>query len=66
MNILTKEDLSKYSDFLSVGQLRKFLADPQIQDDALVMIERVEDVYYEKNGWGVYLIPNDLQPEYNG
>lgn len=28
---------------------------PELPDDALVLTQRVEDRYYEKNGWGVVL-----------
>jgi hypothetical protein len=41
---------------LSVGDLRKFLKDnPDLTDDAPVLVERIEDFYFEKNGWGVVL-----------
>jgi len=50
------EDLDKYKDYLTVGRLRKFLDQhPEIPDDALVLAQRVEDMYYEKGGWGVVL-----------
>lgn len=50
------EDLSKYEDYLTVGKLRKFLEEhSELPDDALVLTQRVEDKYYEKNGWGVVL-----------
>jgi len=42
------EDLSKYKDYLTVGKLKKFLEEhPELPDDANVLIQRVEDVYYE-------------------
>ena len=35
---------------LSVGDLRKFLKDnPDLTDDAPVLVERIEDFYFEKN-----------------
>ena len=50
------EDLSSYKDYLTVGKLRKYLEQhPELPDDANVLIQRVEDKYYEKNGWGVVL-----------
>ena len=50
------EDLSRYKDYLTVGRLKKFLEQhPELPDDALVLTQRVEDRYYEKNGWGVVL-----------
>ena len=45
-----------YEHFLTVGQLREFLENNKnIPDDAKVLVQRVEDVYYEKHGWGVVL-----------
>ena len=50
------EDLSRYKDCLTVGRLKKFLEQhPELPDDSLVLTQRVEDRYYEKNGWGVVL-----------
>ena len=50
------EDLSKYEDYLTVGKLKKFLEEnPELPDDSLVLIQRVEDKYYEENGWGVVM-----------
>ena len=50
------EDPNKYKDYLTVGRLRKFLEqNPELPDDSLVLIQRVEDMYYEKGGWGVVL-----------
>lgn len=50
------EDLSRYGDYLTVGRLKKFLENnPDLPDDALVLTQRVEDVYYEEHGWGVVL-----------
>jgi hypothetical protein len=53
---LTKEDLNKYKQqYLTIGKLRKFIEDnSDLSDDSLIMIERIEDVYYEKYNWGVY------------
>lgn len=56
MTKIDKEDLESYrTSYLTVGKLRRILSDPEIEDDALVMIERVNDVYYEEHNWGVYL-----------
>jgi hypothetical protein len=50
------DDVSRYRDFMSVGDLKKFLAEnPDIPDNAKVLVQRVEDVYYEKHSWGVVL-----------
>jgi len=52
---LSKEELKKYSDFLTVGRLKKFLNEHDLPDDAIVVTQRIEDHYYENNNWGVYL-----------
>ena len=41
----------RYQDFLTVGKLRASLDD--YPDNARVLIERVEDHYYENNHWDV-------------
>jgi len=54
--VINKEELkSGYQDFLTVGKLKKFLKEHNLPDHAKVMIQRVEDIYFEKNHWDVYL-----------
>lgn len=56
MEKISKKDLKKrYKDFMTVGDLKKFIEKYQVPDDAKVLIQRVEDVYYDKHHWGVYL-----------
>jgi len=55
---LTKEDLSRYTKngHLTVGDIKKWFKDNlDIPDDAPVLMERIEDKYFEKSNWGVYL-----------
>lgn len=52
---LTKEDIKKYKNHLTVGGLKEFIKKNGIQDGAKIMIQRVEDFYFERNDWGVYL-----------
>jgi predicted glycoside hydrolase/deacetylase ChbG (UPF0249 family) len=52
---ITKEELKKYNYYLTVGDLKKFLDKHNIPDNSPVLIQRVENVYYEKHHWGVYL-----------
>lgn len=53
---ITKEELkNSYEDFLTVGDLKEFLYKHNFPNDTKILIQRVEDVYYEKHGWGVYL-----------
>ncbi len=51
---ITKEDLMTYKHHLTVGDLKEFLYKYNLPSDAKVLIQRVEDVYYEKHEWGVY------------
>lgn len=53
---ISKEDLKVvYRGYLNVGDLKAFLNKHNLPDDGLVMAQRVEDCYYKKYGWGVYL-----------
>lgn len=48
-------DRLKGKHALSMKDLRKFVEmNPQIEDNTPVLIERVEDRYFEKNGWEVF------------
>ena len=55
---LTLESLKSYTEdshYMTVGQLKDFINRNNIPDDSPVLIERVEDSYYDKdNGWEVY------------
>ena len=53
--VLSKEDVLKYNHFLTVGELKKFLNEHDLPDKSPVMIQRIEDVYYENHNWGVFL-----------
>jgi hypothetical protein len=59
----SKEFKEKHKHYLTVGDLKKQLAD--YPDDALVVAQRVEDVYYEHRGWETLKQPDHLYPEYN-
>jgi len=53
---ITKQELEEgYKHFLTVGNLKKFLSEHNFPDDAKVVVQRVEDFYYEENNFGVYL-----------
>ena len=66
--ILTKENLIKYKDsgFLTVGNLIEFIKNNNIPNDAIIVAQRVEDVYYEKHNWGVYLKEGDISKMLRG
>ena len=50
---LTKEEIMQGHN-MNVGQLKKFLAECRLPDDAKILVQRVEDVYFNENNWGVY------------
>lgn len=53
---ITKRELvDKYASALTVGELKEFLNKHDLPDTAKVVVQRVEDVYYDELGWGVYL-----------
>ena len=53
---IAKEELTNgYDHFLTVGGLKKFLNKHNLPESAKVVVQRIEDVYYEKHSWGVYL-----------
>jgi len=54
---LNKEELLAYLNhgYMTVGALKKFIEKHEVPDDALVVVQRVEDFYYEDHGWKVYL-----------
>jgi hypothetical protein len=49
MNKIKKEDLFRYTKngFLTVGQLKKFIEQHNIPDNAPIIVERIQDKYYE-------------------
>jgi hypothetical protein len=59
----SKEYKEKYKHYLTVGELKEQLY--KYPNDALVVAQRVEDVYYEKHGWETLKKPDSLLPEYN-
>ena len=61
--ILTKKELlARFRDkshYMTVKDLKEFIEKYKIPDKALVMIQRVEDVYYNEHHWGVHLKEGD-------
>jgi len=53
---MNREELSKYKGSLTVGKLKELLNEYELSDDALVLVERVEDTYFENHHWKVYPI----------
>lgn len=58
-----KEYKEKHPHYLTVGQLKESLKD--YPDDALVVSQRIEDVYYEKHGWKTLKKPDNINPEWD-
>lgn len=40
-----------WSDYLTVGKLKKYIEENKLPDDALILYQRIEDFYFNKNGW---------------
>lgn len=62
MKKLTKDELLEYRDsgYLTWGELKEWALKNNIPDEAIVVVERVEDFYYDKNNWSVYCKENSL------
>ena len=54
-----KEEYTKHH-YLTVGRLKEYLE--SYPDDALVVSQRVLDVYYEKHGWETLKRPDPVDP----
>lgn len=50
---LTIEEVINQDYGLTVGDLKKFIKEHDIPNNAPVLVQRVEDFYFENNGWGV-------------
>jgi len=51
---MTRDDLKRYEHNMCVGQLLEFIEEHDISKDALVLVQRIEDRYFERNNWDVY------------
>jgi hypothetical protein len=70
LNVKTEEELLDYSHYLTVGDLKKFIIENNIPDNAMVVTQRVEDMYFEprnpnRTGWGVLLKDNGYSLDKN-
>lgn len=53
---ITKDDLStRYRGYMTIGDLKEFLNKHNLPDNGKILVQRVEDRYYENHNWGVYL-----------
>lgn len=57
MKKITEQELKELPNHfaLTVGDLLKFIEKNNIPKDAKILVERIEDVYFLKHGWDVYL-----------
>ena len=56
MKEFTEDELQEIKSngaLLRVKDLKEFIETHNLKDDAVVMIQRVEDFYYEENNWKV-------------
>jgi len=52
--VITKEMMMSRDHYCTVGRLKEHIAEHNLPDHAPVVVQRVEDTYYENNGWSVY------------
>ena len=50
---------------LTIGDLKKFIEKHDLPDDAIVLVERVEDIYFDKYSWETVKKPHDIYPNEN-
>ena len=57
---ITPEEIEGFKKhYLTIGQLKEYLAKSELDDSALVMVERVTDSYFtEKGGWKTMKVSN--------
>jgi hypothetical protein len=58
-------DKKEYQHYLTIGRLKEFIKKHKIPDNALILHQRIEDVYFEKHGWSKTSIVKPC-PEYPG
>jgi len=59
---LTKQDLNNLtskSQYLTVGKLRDYLTKSELPDDAPVIMQRIEDMYFDTGNWEVYYLDGE-------
>jgi hypothetical protein len=47
----SKPDRKKIRGYATVGDLKKFIKQHKIPNNALILYQRIEDVYFKKYGW---------------
>lgn len=61
LRVLSKEELLSYrsNHYLTVGRLLEFIKEHNISEDAIVVSQRIEDIYFDNHHWGVYTKEGD-------
>jgi hypothetical protein len=54
VEVITKEELLSRDMVFTFGNLKEWCDKFSVPDNAVIMIERVYDFYYDHNHWGVY------------
>jgi hypothetical protein len=49
-------------DRLTVKELRRFINQKHIDENAIVYMERIEDFYFKENGWETETLPDVCSP----
>jgi hypothetical protein len=63
MNEISRERLLSYNNYLTVGALKEFITRNNISDDALIVVQRIEDDYYEGIDISGMRGPDGVYPE---
>ena len=54
--------MRRVDDQLTVKELREFINQPDLDENAVVYMERVEDFYFKENGWKAKELKNIFFP----
>jgi len=54
--------MGRVDDQLTVKELREFINQPDLDENAVVYMERVEDFYFKENGWKAKELKNIFFP----
>jgi hypothetical protein len=57
--------MRRVDDQLTVKELREFINQPDLDENAVVYMERVEDFYFKENGWKTKELLNIFFPYEN-
>lgn len=52
---IQKEDLFKSKMNLRIGDIKKHIEEYKLSDDSIILLQRIEDKYFDNHHWSVYL-----------